>query len=170
MASLNKRTEEFELFYSSQYRTVPLNSHFYKRDNKSLVRLKYIAGFQSIFSILMKYPKGKFWQWLKSIPSWTACSSLEYNSLNMTTFQMIKDFFFCFWSELYIIFDWRQRIWFSTRRKFFILSAQKNQRQNKTKECLETQNIISQASKNIQVKTKQDPSPNYLVHLWISTN
>lgn len=60
MGTSNKRTEESELFYSSQYKTVPLNSCFYKRDDKSLVRLKYIAGFQSIFSILMKYPKGKF--------------------------------------------------------------------------------------------------------------
>lgn len=60
MGTLNKRSEKSELFYSSQYRSVPLNSCFYKRDDKSQVRLKYFAGFQSIFYILMKYAKGKF--------------------------------------------------------------------------------------------------------------
>lgn len=120
------KTQESEGFYSSHHRTMSFNLHFYKKkDDKPLVRLKYILVFQSIFSTLMKYPEDKFQQWLSTHHIVQRYRSREYGSLNTTMFQMIKNFFFCFWSELYIIFDWRQGIRLFTRRKFFILSARK---------------------------------------------
>lgn len=115
-------------FYFSQYKTVPFDSLFIKQDEKSVIRLERTANFQSIFSILMRSQRN--FDSDKNAFYCTAYSSLEYSSLNMSTFKVIEDFFFCFWSELNIIFDWRQRVWLFTGRELFIVSAERQTKQN----------------------------------------
>lgn len=90
----------------------------------------------------------------------TAYSSLEYSSLNLSTFEVIEDFFFCFWSELNIIFDWRQRVWLFTRRELFIVSAERQTKQNPE---LWHYVFIATHCENIWLNWKLDLSSSYLL-------